>query len=413
MVLPADHCIDYDRRMRTSALSFLLLSSLLAAPSVSANEAFAQCLARLEQDALERGLDSPEVRQAIAGVSPVERVLELDRSQPEFAQTFWGYFDQRVNSYRIETGRVLKQRHEDLLEQIHREFGVPGHYLLAFWGLETNFGGYFGNMPVLNSLATLACDERRSEFFSRQFVDALEIIHRGDITAEAMRGSWAGAMGHTQFMPSVYLEHAIDYDDSGQTDLWGSIPDALASAANYLRSMGWRDGERWGREVQLPEDFDFADLGLEYKASVDEWASRGVRQVNGQRLPRSQMPASLLLPAGHRGPAFLVYDNFHIIMRWNRSTLYALSVGVLADRINGAGGLTASPPQDTQALRLDEVREIQERLNQLGFDAGVVDGMIGPATQAAIARYQRQHDLISDGFADQALLQHLRETSEL
>ena len=280
---------------------------------------------------------------------------------------------------------------------------MPGSYLLSFWGLETNFGSYLGAMPTLDSLATLACDPRRSQFFTTEFLLALKLMEREQLDVEQMKGSWAGAVGHTQFMPSSYVRYAIDGDGDGKIDLWSSRRDALASAANFLSQLGWEREQRWGREVILPTDFDFAQTPQ--KRSLDDWRALGLRQANGGLLPVvSGMDARLIMPAGHRGPAFLVYHNFGVIMRWNRSTSYALSVGHLADRIAGAGELIQPIPDDQPRLRRSDVMQMQELLLVKGFDSGKPDGLLGPATRAALRDFQLSEALVGDGFPDRKSL---------
>ncbi len=389
---------------RTLLLAAVLSPALIhAAEPASNSPEFQLCVAGLKETALERGISSAVVERDLASVNYVARVIELDRKQPEFSESFATYFDRRVTQDRIVRGRALMQEHQQLLNRISREFGVPAQYLVAFWGLETNFGSFFGKMPVLDSLATLACDPRRSDYFTGELINALKIIDEGSITAEKMQGSWAGAMGHTQFMPSVFLRYAIDYDGDGKRDLWGSLPDALASAANFLRGIGWQKQQRWGREVSLPKNFPFEKAGLANSLPLAQWQSLGVRQTGGASLPNEDMTAALLVPTGHEGPAFLVYDNFHVIMRWNRAEAYALAVGHLADRINGAGALQRQPVQAPRLSR-DQVLALQTALNDKGHNAGEPDGVLGPGTRAAISRYQLSRQQVADGFVSKAIL---------
>ena len=375
----------------------------------AAEASFDACRDRLEAEARDAGITSSSAMAAIAGVEHRERIIELDRSQPEFVQTFQDYLDQRVTRGRVERGRELLEEHEDLLARVHGDFGVPPAYVLAFWGMETNFGSYFGRVPVLDALATLACDERRSRFFTSEFLNALRIVDAGDMTAEDMRGSWAGAMGHMQFMPSTFTAHAVDYDGSGRTDVWNSLEDAFGSAGNYLRDIGWQPGQRWGREVQLPDGFDYGLASMDTRKPLAEWAGHGVRTAAGNPLPQADMEGSIVLPAGHDGPAFLVYDNFRVIMRWNRSVSYAIAVGHLADRIAGLGRLQAD--WEEEALSIDQVEEIQERLNALGHDSGEPDGLRGPKTRAAIRSFQQDVGQPADGHPNHGLLEALREAS--
>ena len=389
-------------------LASLLPAALLLATGVAEAD-FEGCRDRLESEAREAGITSAPALDAIAQVEQRERIIELDRSQPEFVQTFQNYLDQRVTRDRVERGRELLEQHEDLLARVHRDFGVPPAYVLAFWGMETNFGSYFGRVPVLDALATLACDQRRSRFFTDQFLDALRIVDAGDMAPEDMRGSWAGAMGHMQFMPSTFTAHAVDYDDSGRTDVWNSLEDAFGSAGNYLRDIGWQPGERWGREVRLPDGFDYSLAAMDTRKSIAEWDSLGVRTAAGNPLPQADMKGSIVLPAGHDGPAFLVYDNFRVIMRWNRSVSYAIAVGHLADRIAGLGTLQAE--WDEEALSVDEVRDIQKRLNALGHDSGEPDGLPGPQTRAAIRAFQQDAGRPADGHPNHGLLEMLRDAA--
>jgi membrane-bound lytic murein transglycosylase B len=342
----------------------------------------------------------------LADVEPLERVISADRSQPEFVQDFAQYLGARVTADRVATGRTLYAENRALLDRLTAATGVPGQYLVAFWGLETNFGRFLGNIPVFNSLTTLACDQRRSAYFTDELINALTIVERGDAEPAEMIGSWAGAMGQTQFMPSVYLAHATDGDGDGRANLWRSTPDALSSAARFLASLGWDSGFRWGREVHLPADFDFSLSGLDQPRPLTIWRERGVRDVEGKLVPALTVNSSLLVPAGSDGPAFLVYDNFKVIMRWNRSEFFALSIGHLADRIAGAGSLRQPLPA-SQPLSREQLRSIQQSLNARGFDAGTPDGVPGSATRSAIRAFQASLDLVADGYADRELLSAL------
>lgn len=383
----------------------LLVSLPGLAFSMPASE-FSACIAELKTRAATQGISRAVIDNNLARVSHVPRVIELDRRQPEFSESFANYIGQRVNEQRIRQGRALLAEHRPMLDEIAREYGVPVQYLVAFWGLETNYGSFFGRMPVLDSLATLACDTRRGDYFTGELIGALKIIDEGAIDPARMEGSWAGAMGHVQFMPSVFLRYAIDYDGNGRRDLWGSVPDAMASAANFLKGIGWQAGERWGREVRLPEGFAYGKAGLDRRETLEQWRALGVRRADGAPLPVADMQASLLVPAGHQGPAFLVYDNFHVIMRWNRSEFYALSVGHLADRIIGAGDFQQPPPPSPRLSR-EQITALQQRLNDKGFDSGEPDGVLGPATRAAISRFQQANNMIADGFPGPELLGRL------
>ena len=361
--------------------------------------AFQQCLINLEAQALEREIPSELVSQTVPTLKLQTRVLELDRSQPEFMQTFGQYLGIRVNETRITTGRQKLSEKEAFLAGIKEEYGVTGQYLMAFWGLETNFGGYLGKLPTLDSLATLACDPRRSTFFTNEFLTALELMDREQLQASQMQGSWAGAVGHTQFMPSSYMQYAVDGDGDGAVDLWRSESDALASGAHFLQELGWIPGLRWGREVKLPEGFDYTLAGRSQWEPLAIWADRGVLRADGQPLPVADAEAALLVPAGAPGPVFLVYENFEVIMRWNRSESYALSVGLLADAIAGSSGLQVKPPEG-EGLRIADILLIQRALNNQGFDAGPADGIWGPTTRQALSAFEQANGLVADGFPD-------------
>ena len=382
--------------------SLVLSSQILAVEA----DAFRACLRDLQSEARQAGVSDRIVDGVVPQLSLQRRVLELDRKQPEFAQTFAGYIKTRVTDERVNTGRTLYQRHRSFLDQLTARYGVPGQYLVAFWGLETNFGSYLGNMPTLDSLATLACDPRRSDFFTSEFVTALRVLERESLNPEQMRGSWAGAVGHTQFMPSSYIRYAVDGDGDGRIDLWGSEKDALASGANFLAALGWESGLRWGREVALPPGFDFSLAGNRPLA-LNEWARLGVHRADGSPLSGDGIEARLLVPSGHEGPAFLVYDNFSVIMKWNRSEFYALSVGHLADRIAGGQPLQRDPPAQNALSRADVVF-LQEALASLGYDVGEVDGVFGPASRKALSSYEQDRGMVSDGFPDSDVLKSLR-----
>ncbi|MCK0105852.1 lytic murein transglycosylase [Marinobacter sp. S0848L] len=400
-----------------TALTFSALSFSAQAETVSADElsitgtAFAECKETLHDKAVQGGVSEKTATSVLADVEYLERVIELDRRQPEFTTTFADYFNRRVNEARITKGRELLQEHRDLLARVTEETGVPAPYLLAFWGLETNFGSYFGKMQVPSALATLACDPRRTTFFTEQFVAALQIIDEGAIPLEQMEGSWAGAMGHVQFMPTVFLKHAVDADGDGRRDLWNSLPDAMMSAGRFLQSMGWDGDYRWGREVLIPRDFDF-NLADGRRLLLKEWNRLGITDVFGHPLDDEPINASLVVPAGHQGPAFLAYNNFRVIMGWNRSEFYAIAVGHLADRIAGAGGLENPPPEDQPALSRDQVIQLQETLSEKGYSSGKADGILGSNTRKAIRAYQKAEGMIADGFPSAQLLEKLKvETS--
>ncbi|EDM46521.1 lytic murein transglycosylase [Marinobacter algicola] len=383
-----------------------VLSSAPAAADAELAKRFPQCIEHLESQAIEAGVSSQTAGEVLAGAEYLERVIELDRRQPEFTTTFADYLNRRVNSDRVSRGRELLDQHEELLDRVTRKTGVPAPYLVAFWGLETNFGAYFGKMSVPSSLATLACDERRSQFFTEQLIAALRIIDEGAIPAEQMEGSWAGAMGHVQFMPTVFLRHAVDGDGDGKRDLWNSLPDAMMSAGHFLQDLGWDGDYRWGREVLLPQGFDYS-LADGRRLPLEKWRALGVTDAFGNNLANEPIEAALVVPAGHRGPAFLAYKNFNVIMGWNRSEFYAIAVGHLADRIAGAGKLQNPPPEDMPALSRDNILTLQKALNEQGFDTGKPDGILGPNTRSAIRGYQSKNGLVADGYPGDTVLDAL------
>ncbi|MFQ6017058.1 MAG: lytic murein transglycosylase [Kiloniellaceae bacterium] len=372
---------------------------------------FAAWLEEVKREAGAAGISRDAIEAAFAGIAPIARVLELDRRQPEFTRPFWAYLDRSVSPARIERGRKLLARHGALLREIRRRYNVQPRFLVAFWGLESNFGDDIGGFPVIGALATLAYDKRRSAFFRAQLFDALKILDQGHITPAGMRGSWAGAMGQLQFIPSTFIRYAVDHDGDRRRDIWHSLPDVFASAANYLSSIGWRGDETWGREVRLPPDFDWDLAGLKIRKPIAEWQRLGVRRADGRDLPKADISGAIVLPAGHKGPAFLVYRNFHAILTWNRSILYALAIGHLADRIAGKGRLIAPRPAREHAMSRAQIEEMQGLLVALGFDPGTPDGVVGSKTRATLKAYQRQVRLAADGHPTPELLAELRQAA--
>jgi membrane-bound lytic murein transglycosylase B len=379
---------------------------------VQENDAvFVSCLESLGERARHDGVDAAVIASVLDDTTRLQRVIDLDRSQPEFTRTFADYYIRRVTAQRVAQGRELYVEHRDLLVRLQHEYGVPAHYLLSFWGLETNYGAYFGKIRTTDALATLACDQRRPEFFSDEFIAALRIIDVGDIERERMLGSWAGAIGNMQFLPSVFLRYAVDGDGDGRRDPWGSVSDSLASAANFLRGIGWRAELRWGREVRLPQGFDYSLSGREGVRTLAEWVNLGISDAYGGDLPLLDIPAAVLVPSGHQGPAFLTYENFDVILRWNRSEYYAIAVGRLADQIAGGGVLTRKLDTGSESITYDKLRRLQEDLALLGFDAGKVDGIFGPATRRALSRFQKANDMIADGHLNREALQAVRNSA--
>ncbi len=346
--------------------------------------------------------------RAFAGLSPDRDVLQKLERQPEFSTPIWTYIDKRVSEKRIMKGREKLRRLSGLLGAMERRHGVNRRIILAIWGMETNYGGYTGRKDVIRSLATLAFSGRKRRYGRQQLLAALKILQAGDVSPRAMKGSWAGAMGHTQFIPTTYLAYARDFDGDGRRDIWNSVPDALASTANYLAKRGWRKGRPWGWEVRLPKGFDWRLTGRAKARSVGAWERLGIRPAAARRFYARDARAWLILPAGHRGPAFLVTDNFRAILAYNNSTAYALAVAHLADRIGGAGPFVRAWPVRERLLSRAERIELQRMLAREGLYRGAFRGHIGPRTRAAVQRYQQAAGIPADGYANRALLNHLR-----
>ena len=354
------------------------------------------------------GISTVTTEAAFRGVRPSETVRRLDRRQPEYNRTFFGYLGTRVTDGMVRTGRDRIGKYSTLLEEIERRYGVEAEVLTAIWGLESGFGANIGDIPVISALSTLAHDGRRSAFYRRELLSALRILERGDTDPNRMPGSWAGAMGQTQLMPSTFLAHAVNADGDGRIDVWGSVPDALSSAANYLKSIGWISGQPWGREVSLPQGFDAYQARLDLRMPVDSWGGQGILRADGRSLPATDPVGSVILPAGIGGPAFLVYDNFRVLTEWNRSLFYALSVGHLSDGLAGGGGLVGRAPPGDAPLRTDAVMAMQRDLNALGYAAGEPDGMVGRQTRRALRDYQRDRGLPADAYPTRRLIEMLQ-----
>lgn len=365
------------------------------------------CLNTLRKAALNADINATTVDSVLDTVVFEEDVVKQDRKQAEFNNTFADYINVRVNEQRVSKGREMLAKHKMLLNRLSREYGVPGHYLVAFWGLETNYGSYLGNKNAPSALATLACDPRRSTFFTKELLTLMTLVEKHKLNPGDLKSSWAGALGQTQFMPSTYARYAVDGDGDGRIDLWNSTADALASGAHYLQSLGWQSQRRWGREVQLPDNFDWSSTGRGAKKPLQHWNRQGVRKTYDRALPAlTDISGSIIVPAGHKGPAFVVYDNFDIIMDWNRSENYALSVGYLADRIAGAGQWQVPAPSQARISKHD-LKRLQTALNAKGFDAGKPDGIMGSGTRRALRAYQRSKDLVADGYPHPNILADL------
>ena len=388
-------------------IAFALLLFFFLPPLIAQDQTFAEWREQLRAEAFSLGI-SEETLLAIDDLeAPLERVLELDDAQPEFIQTFTRYLSLRITPLQINRGQALLRQYAVLLEEVRQSYGVQPHYLVSFWAIESNYGRATGGFSVLQALATLAFDPRRAEFFRTELLTALKIIDDGHIAVDNMSGSWAGAMGQLQFLPSVFARYGIDGDNDGKIDIWNSLPDIFHSAANFLSQSGWRGDERWGREVLLPSNFDFSLTGTRTRKPLQEWNDLGIIQMNGSPIPVANMQASVILPAGAGGPAFLTYANFRATMVYNPSTFYALTVGHLADRYTG-GAAIQRMPENEQAMSVADVQALQELLNAAGFDSGDPDGRVGSRTRTAIRAYQQNKELPMDGYASLKLLEALR-----
>lgn len=395
------------RTGRRAALMALLLSSLLgaASPAQADTSAFVQ---GLWPEAQARGVSRSVFESAFAGYSPVQKVIELTRTQPEFRQTVQQYIDKRVTDAQAARGQSMRGEWNQTLGGAASRYGVQPEIVLAIWGMETNFGSFMGGNNTIYALATLTQSGYRQSYFRDELLTALRILNDGHVQPQGMVGSWAGAMGHTQFMPTSFMKYAVDYNGDGRKDIWNSVPDALGSTANYLKSFGWRPGETWGYEVQLPGGLDVAAARELGSAPLARWQELGVTRVSGRAFPRPNDTARLYLPAGASGPAFLLLPNFDVIKRYNNSDSYALAVGHLADRILGGGGFATPWPAGDYALTTAQRAELQTLLNRAGFDVGTPDGVVGPKTRAAVIAYQRARGLPTDGYVSGLLLERLK-----
>jgi len=397
------------RCLFAAALVVSSMSGVLATPGV-ARANFDQFLERLWPEAQRAGISRTTFNAAFRGVTPDPEVIEHAENQAEFKTPIWDYIDLRVSDTRIQNGRNMLNQFGREAAAIETRFGVPRSILVSIWGMETNYGSHMGEKYVIRSLATLAYQGRRTKFGRQQLIAALKILQRGDIPPNAMTGSWAGAMGFTQFIPTTYNAYAVDWTGDGRRDIWRSVPDALASTGNYLRKSGWTPGLPWGWEVALPQGFNTKLAGLGTRKTVGDWAKMGIVLANGSKFKSgSPVKASLILPAGAEGPAFLVTQNFRAILRYNNSQAYALAVGHLADRIDGQPTFVAAWPRPKDSLTVRDKMELQVLLNAKGYDTGGVDGNIGPQTLKALEKFQQDAGLTSDGEPTARLLKYLRQ----
>lgn len=394
---------------RATALGGLALAALIgfSAPA-AAQESFSACLQGLRTAARQQGVLPQVFEQATAGLTPDNSILNLLDRQPEFSRQPWDYINGAVAPSRVTEGRRAMQAHRAAFEAAERVTGVDRYVIAAIWGIETHFGRAKGNTSVVRATATLACYGRRQDFFRGEFLAALQVIARGHVAPDQFRGSWAGAFGHTQFMPSTFLRAARSGSGGARIDILGSVPDAMMSTGNLLRAEGWQPGQGWGYEVIIPAGLDLSLAHRDRPQTLAQWEARGVRRVGARAFPRRTDQAFLYLPAGAHGPAFLMLPNFRVIMKYNNSENYAMAVGHLADRLRGGGSFSRPWPTAERALSRDERIELQQRLAQVGLYSGNVDGKLGAGTREALQRFQSRAGLAADGFPTAALLQRLR-----
>lgn len=367
--------------MRARFPAFITLVAGLACQPAQAD--FRSCVAGLRSHALAQGISAGTFDSAMQGVEPDLKILELMNNQPEFKTPVWDYLATLVDEQKVADGKAMLAKHAGTLARIEQAYGVDRHTVVAVWGVESDFGQISSGRYLPQALSTVAClGSRRQEFFRKELIATLKIIQRGDLAAEKLRGSWAGAFGHTQFMPTTYLSLAVDFDGDGRRDLVDSIPDALASTANYLKKSGWISGASWGYEVRVPQGYS-GPTGRGGKQSTESWAGRGITRIDGSALV-SLPPAGLLMPAGRNGPAFLVTKNFDAAYAYNAAESYALAISVLSDRLKGRPGVRGAWPTDDRGLSRAERKTLQERLIARGYDVGKPDGAIGALTRAAI-----------------------------
>lgn len=400
---------------RTLQLGILFIVVLFGY-TVFSDQEFAKWQSNFRHYAQQQGIQDATLDLAFRGLLTDKKVLKLDNYQPEFSRPVWEYMDSAVSPERVEQGRYILKQYAPLLQKISTIYRVDREYIVAIWGMESSYGQQLGNYSAIRSLATLAYQGRedRRNFWRTQLIAALKILQSGDMPSNNLRGSWAGALGHTQFIPTTFEEFAVDFDGDGKRDLRASIPDALASTANYLAQSGWQQGQPWGTEVVLPVTFDWMETEPANWQSLSYWSAQGVYRVDGTALENSPtVRAAIIVPAGYRGPAFLTYPNFNVLLKYNNAISYALAAGYLAERLKGGLDVQASWPREEEPLSRLEKAELQERLSAVGYSTDGVDGTIGPNTRAALRRWQADTGFPADGYATPEHLKLLREQTAL
>ena len=396
--------------MRSRSLLLVAAFSTLSvsAPAAADEAAFTSCVADLRGEAIRQGVREEVFDAQIADLAPDMAVLGFLDAQPEFVTPIWDYLAALVDEERVTDGTAMLSEWKTVLERVEAEYGIDRATVVAVWGVESNYGRNFGSRPLLSSLSTLSCFGRRQAFFRGEFITTLKIVQEGHVAPERLTGSWAGAFGHTQFMPSTFMRLAVDFDGDGRRDLVDSVPDALASTANFLKRAGWRSDLPWGFEVGLPAGMKVSDAGRKNKRAVSEWVARGVKRLDGRPMPAAGTQAALLLPAGEAGPAFLITRNFDALYSYNAAESYGLAIAHLSDRLRGGQPFVTPWPTEDPGLSRAERRELQSLLISRGHDIGEVDGMIGARTRDALKLEQTRLGLEPSGRAGQRALQALR-----
>jgi membrane-bound lytic murein transglycosylase B len=381
------------------------------AVSYEQQQGFERWKAGFRSKALSQGVRADVFDRAFAGLTPNPKILNFDRNQAEFTRPIWKYLESAVSASRVKNGREKRAKHRALLAQIEQRFGVDSNVVLGIWGLESAYGHAYGDYSIIRSLATLAFDGRRQKFAEEQIIGALKIVQNGDVDAAQMIGSWAGAMGHVQFIPTSFQAYAVDFTGDGRRDFWSDDPsDALGSAANYLARHGWRTGEPAFIPVNVPRSVDAYELRGSNKLSAAQWRAKGVTTLDGRQVPDFG-PAAIIIPAGASGPAFMTFKNFAVIKKYNNADSYALGVAQLGARIAGAGPLNVRWPKDDRPLGRTEKKTLQTALTQMGFDTNGIDGMLGPDSRAAIRNFQRSRGMPADGYASAKLLTRVQDAA--
>jgi lytic murein transglycosylase len=389
---------------------FAALSIAFASPAFAACQspaAFGGWLQGFKQEAVAQGVSPDVVASALSGLTYDPATIAKDRGQGVFAQTFLQFSGRMVSGNRIQTGGALLKKYANVFKQIEQQYGVPGPVLVAFWGLETDFGKVMGNLETLRSLATLSFDCRRPDEFREQLIYALKVIERGDLSPPEMRGPAHGEVGQFQFQPKNYFQYAVDFDGDGKRDLIRSAPDSLASAANYLQSIGWQAGQPWIQQVRVPDNLPWDQADVTIKKPRSFWAQHGVTDLNGKPVPADNLPAGLVLPMGRYGPAFLAYPNFDIYLEWNKSLVYTTTAAYYATRLAGGPALNKGNGP-VEALGLAETKLIQQLLAKRGFEVGKIDGVLGAASRDAVRSMQVKYGMPADGYPTAELLDRLR-----